>query len=289
MPNNNGMRTIRNNQLTPDTLVMVRGNIEFSRLIRPISGEELEKDKRRRAQMGSIPIDKPYTTVTLTNARIVPLKPGQKSVEETYVEERFYRKASDPADAPLHYAITNKSPYPNQFYQNDPGETTKGQQIYPERELANGLDVILILRVFASSSFAQKGIGLHSIVLQEPLRYYMNDSSRALEAAGIMLRRQPNPNGDVPDVAAAPVEPVAAPAPVAQPEVNTFATTPVAAPVVPPVATPDGTWLCPQCGTPVPANQNFCGVCGAQKSAIAPNPYQNPQGGIRVDTDHRNY
>ena len=282
-----GQRTIRNNQLTPDTFVLVRGNIEYSRLTRPIDGEELEKDKRRRAQMGGIPIDKPYTTVTLTNARIVPLKPGQKSIEETYVEERFYRKGSDPADAPLHYAINNKSPYPNQFYQADPGEITKGDQIYPERELANGLDVVLILRVFAASGFAQKGIGLHSVVLQEPLRYYTNDQTRALEAAGIQLRRQPNPNGEAPAIAAAPVEPEA---PISQE--NAFATnpvTPVAAPVAPPMPAPEGPWICPQCGTEVPAGQKFCGTCGARKDDMATNPYQAPQGGIRVDTANRNY
>lgn len=289
MPNTTmGQRTIRNNQLTPDTFVLVRGNIEYSRLTRPIDGDELEKDKRRRAQMGGIPIDKPYTTVTLTNARIVPLNPGKKSIEETYVEERFYRKASDPADAPLHYAINNKSPYPNQFYQADPGEITKGEQIYPEHELANGLDVLLILRVFSANGFAQKGIGLHSIVLQEPLRYYMNDQSRALEAAGIQLRRQPNPNGETPSVATAPVEPTVVPAP----QENAFATapvTPVAAPVVPATPEPAGPWICPQCGTEVPAGQNFCGTCGAQKTAVAPNPYQAPQGGIRIDLNKRNY
>lgn len=281
------VKTIRNNQLTPETYVIVRGNIEFSRLTRPFDGEELEKDKRRRMSTGGIPIDKPYTTVTIGNARILPLKPGQKSIEETYVEERFYSKANDP-DKIQHYSVTNKSPYPNRFYQADPGKILEGEQIYPERELANGLDVVLVLRIFAANGFAQRGIGLYSIILQEPLRYYMNDQTKALEAAGIHLRNQPNPNEETPAITDAPVEPATVPAP----QENAFATPAPAVPEVaaaPVVEDANGPWICPQCGTEVPAGQNFCGTCGSRKAAATPNPYQAAAGGIRVNTQSRNY
>ena len=108
MPNTvSNNRTVSESQLTVNTYVLVRGNIEFARLLNKIEGEELVKDQRRKMQMGMSPIDKPYTTVTLTNARIVPIKPGFKSPEETFVEERFYKRQGDPADAPFHYTINN--------------------------------------------------------------------------------------------------------------------------------------------------------------------------------------
>ena len=49
----------------------------------------------------------------------------------------------------------------------------------------------------------------------------------------------------------APAAPVAQPAPVAS-------------------AAPAGTIACPQCGNPVPAQQNFCGECGAKMEKTCP-------------------
>ena len=298
MPNTiSNNRTVSESQLTVNTYVLVRGNIEFARLLNKIEGDELVKDQRRKMQMGMSPIDKPYTTVTLTNARIVPIKPGFKSPEETFVEERFYKRAGDPADAPFHYTINNKSPYPNLFYQAEPGKNTEGTQIYPEAELANGLDVILILRIFQATNFARKSVTLHSIMLQEPVRYYVGNNTKALEAAGIILHNTSRPTTGTAAPAPAPAAPMSAP------EVsNPFSTQPVnAAPAAPaavePMPEPEGPWTCPKCGSVVAAGQMFCGTCGTQKNAPVGNPYAsqatpNTQaGGIRYDANdtNRNY
>lgn len=292
MPNTvSNNRTVSESQLTVNTYVLVRGNIEFARLLNKIEGEELVKDQRRKMQMGMSPIDKPYTTVTLTNARIVPIKPGFKSPEETFVEERFYKRQGDPADAPFHYTINNKSPYPNLFYQAEPGKNTEGTQIYPEAELANGLDVILILRIFQATNFARKSVTLHSIMLQEPVRYYVGNNTKALEAAGIILHNTDKPAGAAETPAPAPA--VSTPA-----AGNAFATQPVqAAPAVETMPEPEGPWTCPKCGSVVAAGQMFCGTCGTQKNAPVGNPYaaqaapSNPTGGIRYDANdaNRNY
>ena len=284
MPNANTKRTISDSQLTVNNYILVRGNIEFSRLLKKIEGDELIKDQRRKMQMGMNPIDKPYTTIQLTNARIVPLKPGQKSIEETFVEERFYKKTNDPTDTAYHYSIINKSPFPNLFYQAVDGKTTEGNQIYPEAELANGLDVILVLRVFQAANFGRKSITLHSVIIQEPVRYYVAANTKALEDAGIILHNTEAPT-------AQPQAPVAAPAPG-----EAFATN---APVQKEMPQPEGPWTCPHCGTLVPAGQLFCGACGTKKDEVATdnvgNPYANPnqptQGGIRYNANDniRNY
>lgn len=318
-------KTISDSQLTVGALVLVRGNTEYSRLLRKIEGEELEKDKMRKAQAGMIPVEKPYTTVQLTNARVIPLNPAAGfTPEEIFVSERFYRRQTDPVDAPWHFTVNNKSPFPNQFYMARQGKTTEGDLIVPENELANGLDVILVLRIFQSGSFSRKGVGLHSIILQEPIRYYAGDNTRALAEAGIILHGSPSytpaPQAAQAAPAAqsgfAPVQGQAAPATQVAPAApaNAFATSqqnapaPAAAPAQAPIPAPTAPWTCPGCGTLVGADSKFCNNCGtakpAEQAAPAPaggNPYaaaaqnivnQAPQaGGIRYDAgdNGRNY
>ena len=296
MPNTISMpHTVKSTALTEGTFILVRGNIEFSRLLTPLSGDALKADQERRRRLGQTPIDKPYTSVTVTNARIVPLVPGTKSTEETYVEERFYKYANDPADAPWHYQVLNKGSLPNTFYRAAPGKTTEGDQIYPEHELASGLDVILLLRVFQAKGFTQRGIGLNAVILQEDIRYYRGNNEEALRAAGIILNQRPNPNSNpaqeasaTTQTAAAPATPAASAAPAPGAPVTPFATE---AP-----AQPEGAWTCANCGTVVAAGAQYCSNCGqpkptASNGAIPGNPYGGQaQGGIRYGGDNgRNY
>lgn len=279
-------RTISDNQLTENKFVLVRGRVKFCRLIKRIEGEELEKDKVRKTQIGMSPVTVPYTTIEITNPRIVPLSPdGQLSIEEQYVQERFWKSNNDPANGPLHYSINNKSPFPNQFYQAKPGQPTVGDQIYPTAELANDLDVILVLRVFQPKNYPRKGLTLHSVILQEPIRYYVGANNAALAAAGVILNSAPKPETEQHAAApadtaeAAPAAQVSAPAPG-----TAFATAPAQTPAqavhdAPPVGAAPAPWTCPNCGTLVAANMQFCGSCGTKKADAQPatmgggNPY----------------
>lgn len=310
MDTNNSVRmprTVQGSQLQEGAHILVRGNVEFCRLLTRLEGEELENDKKRRIAKGMVPVDKPYTTITISNARIVPMNPGAKSVEETYVEERFYKRMGDPQDAPWHYSIDNKSPYPNMFYQAVEGKTTEGDQIIPEAELAVGLDVILLLRVFKTRNFANKGLALQSIILQEPIRYYVGANSKDLQDAGVILRNMPGYTGRAANAqnaqaapaadnaAAASAAPAAQPVSAPAPGTNAFATSDQAP------AQPEQPWRCPTCGEMVAAGQKFCGACGTPKAQVpmgGGNPYaqqaaaaQQKQGGIRYDANDtgRNY
>ena len=284
-------RTVQNRDLTPNTKIQVRGNIEFSRLTTKIEGEALEEANKRRVALGMQPISKPYTSITLTNARIVPMKAGVMSPEEKYVEERFYQRMGDPAGAPFHYSFENKSPYDNTFYRE--GTTADGKtawnQFKPEGELANGLDVTLYLQVFQSKGFAQKGIALRGVVLHEDPRYYQPTTDPDLAAAGIIVNRDPSlRTNNAAQTPATPAHAAVDPAPAQT--ANPYAA-PQATPAAPPVqAEPDGPWTCPNCGSANPAGQMFCGSCGTKKSApqpVAGNPYA--QGGIRYDGNGRGY
>lgn len=289
-------RTVQNRDLTPNTKVMVRGNIEFSRLTKMVDGEALEQANQRRVALGMQPINKPYTSVTLTNARIVPMKAGVKSPEEIYVEERFYKRQGDPAGAPFHYAFDNKSKFGNTFYMEELKDgKTEWNQFQPDGELANGLDVTLLMEVFQPKGFAQKGLAMRGVILHEPARYYQPATDLDLAAAGIIINRDPSLRNDANTATTAPTTPAAPAADTIQvsaPAANPYASQ-QAAPAATPVAQPepDGPWTCPNCGTLNPAGQMFCGGCGTKKSAPQPNvgnPYAQG-GGIRYDGNERNY
>lgn len=286
-------KTVMDKDLKENTFVLVQGHIEYCRLLRPIQGEELEKDKRRKLQSGITPIEKPYTTITVKDARIVPLHKGMKSPEEAYVEERFWWYTNEGNNPTYHYSINNKSPYPNQFYQSVNNNPLEGNQFQPEAELANGLDVILILRIFQPSNFKHKGIGLHGVILQEPMRYYVGANTAALNNAGIILHNMPDaqPETKPEQNMETDVAPAAEAAPM-------FSTSPAPAPAAASqqnFGTPEGPWTCPNCGNIVPAGQAFCGSCGTKRADTATvsagNPYANPvqdtasQSGIRFNPD----
>lgn len=298
-------KTIPDSQLEANKIILVRGNVEYCRLVTPIDGEELKRDIRRRNSLQLTPIEKPYTSIQISNARIWPTTPdGSKSIEDQYVEERFYHRAEEADTDPWHYSLTNKSPFPNQFFMAREGTPLDCDQIFPEKELAVGLDVILMLRIY-DTNFQRKGIGLRGVILQEPIRYF-SANNKALEAAGIIIHSAEPPATDsIPSNTATQVS--------APPQNSVYATN---AQQTPPAQNAKNTWTCPQCGNEVDGALNFCGVCGNKRESgfqempnnnpntnmnMNPNPnqyanqaanmtQQAPQtGGIRFDADSRNY
>ena len=308
-------KVVDEKDLTPGKYVLVKGNLEYSRLVTPIAGEDLDRENRRRAQNGMLAIDKPYTTLQLTNAEVLPNTPdGSLSLEEKFVDQQFWTytpAANRPNDNAYRFTVTNKSPYPNNFYQASADNPKEGSQIFPERELAKGLSVILILKIVQYKVQARKGSVLQGIILQEPIRYY-DGATEAMQSIGLNLHAAAQPAPQT--LPAAPSQ-----APAAQPMPQTSFSTPSPAATAPmpgaapeqnvPAApsTPEGPWHCAHCGALVAADQAFCGQCGAKKDASgigAPmgggNPYAippvpantpaqtNPPAGIRYDASANN-
>lgn len=158
-------RTVNLNQIQPSNY-FVKGKLSFSRLTKKIEGDELIKDQQRRNAMGFISIDKPYTTATIHDAAIMQINPAQKSPAEIYGEESFYHSKNKSG-----YTFTgnNKSSsLPWIGVSSDGGKTV--DQIIPEGELANDLNVILVMRIFKGKM--NNGQSLDGVIVLDPIKYY---------------------------------------------------------------------------------------------------------------------
>ena len=181
---------IQTNQLTVNAKIYVEGVTTYSRLAKHIEGEELEKDKKRKQQRGMVIIDKPYTTISIEDAKIRPQNPAALSLEEQYVQERFYMKSkidaatNTPVGNTYVYNINNKSPYLPPVSQFDPATKVAQQVNLNGNELATGLKVLLCLSVYQSKTWGGKGISLDGVIVMEPIRYYAS-SAQDYSALGI--------------------------------------------------------------------------------------------------------
>lgn len=169
-------RTITTNQLTPGRIFLVRGKVGFSRLTSRIEGEELQQDIQRRRSKGWLPIEKPYTTITINQAEVIVKDRNNIQPEEQYAIESLYTSSSQRGQGSYSYTANNKGtralPY---IAVTRAGAQGVVDQIQPEGELANGLDVTLVMRVFKGKP--NMGVSLDGVIVNEPIRYF--DNTRA--------------------------------------------------------------------------------------------------------------
>lgn len=283
--------SISPNQLKADVSVFVRGTLQFSRVTKHIAGEDLKKENIRRERIGMSAVETPFLTATINNAQVVPLKKGQLSLEEQYIENRFYQRANDPSN---HYSIISKSPFLPWIGEADPANKSTIRQIKPEGELATGLDVMLVLRTYQAGSYQNKGFNLDGIIVYEPVRYYTSaDATARMAAAG--LTYIPLPAGTVPasdlemnkqDKPADAVTNVQPPTGNAyrgseQNRIDTHAS----------VQTNNGPWVCQACGAEGNTGK-FCQNCASPKPEATAFPANDPDfrnaaqpGGIMYNPD----
>lgn len=303
---------IQANQLTVNAKIYVEGITTYSRLAKRIEGEELAKDKKRKQQRGMVIIDKPYTTISIEDAKIRPQNPAALSLEEQYVQERFYMKSN--VGNTYVYNINNKSPFLPPVSQFDPTTKVAQQVNLNGKELATGLKVLLCLSVYQSKTWGGKGISLDGVIVMEPIRYYTS-SVQDYSALGITyvgLPEEEAKEAAMPEhqetaqaQTSAPTAPVgnafastqqAQPAaPIANGPTPVGGTVQMQTPVtptaptnnfansmnapVPPTTDPETPWICPSCQTTNPASMKFCGNCGSPKAAVNNgNPYANNAG-----------
>lgn len=299
-----------NNTIRTNRTVFIQGTVQFSRICSHIKDDELAKNNQLRKSRGLMSIDKPYTTITVANAQILP-DPSGFTPEDTFVQNKFYKEKArkDDPNAPWNFSIDSKSPYLPRVTKAINNNLANGVTEIPhlENELAQGVEVILTVRTFKSENFTNIGLSLDGIIVVGELRYRTPSSlEAALASRGITFQ---------PASAAHTAEPVAQaePAPVSAPTGNPYATQPAqtsvpqqvpqqqaysmlpqpqnAAPFTPEPAQPQqmamnppiatapqanvsdvSPWTCNNCGTTVAAGQKFCGNCGTTKP-IAANPY----------------
>lgn len=176
-------RTISTQSLTPGEIFCVRGKLTYGRLAKQVDGEELEKDKQRRAARGMRPIERPYTSATITDA-YVPLKDkNNPTLEERYAQESLYTSHANGSHG-FNFSAVNRGNRLPWIGVRDPQDPMKIEQLMLPNELASGLDVTLVMRVFQGKP--NKGVTLDGVILNEPPRYFASaDPTASLSALGI--------------------------------------------------------------------------------------------------------
>lgn len=198
-------KTINTNQLTPNKIILVRGKLDFCHITSLIQGDELVKLNQRNAAKGWQSEDKPHTKAALRNAAVIMQNPQAPTLEEQYAYESLYTSAQNPEKGNC-FTGKNKGNVLPWVGIIRAGTTNVVDQIIPEGELAAGLDVTFVMRVFKPKNSINNGVSLDGIIVNEPIRYYQNNSiAKGLSELGITF----NPT-DVPAPAPAGPEPMPA-------------------------------------------------------------------------------
>ena len=178
-------RTISTQSLTPGVQFCVRGKLTYGRLAKQVDGEELEKDKQRRAARGMRPIERPYTSATITDAYVCIPKEHKDNptLEERYAQESLYTSHANGSQG-FNFSAVNRGNRLPWVGVRDPQDPFKVEQIVLPNELASGLDVTLVMRVFQGKP--NKGVTLDGVILNESPRYFASaDPTASLSALGI--------------------------------------------------------------------------------------------------------
>lgn len=169
-------RTVELNSIRPNTTFLVRGKLAYSRLVNKIEGQALQDDIRSRRQRGIHPIDKPYTTATINDAVVVVKDPNNLAPQEIYAQESFYASRAEGASGYSYSAVNKGNQTPWIGEEVSPGNIV---QVYPDGELANGLEVTLVLRVFGTKT-VNNGLSLDGVIVHEPIRTFASNRTQEI-------------------------------------------------------------------------------------------------------------
>jgi len=179
-------KTIQSNQLTPGATYLVRGKVAFSRITRQTTDEERERENKRRMY----PQDKNYTNMSIYDAQVLAKDPSNPTIEEKYAAECLYRSASQNYPGNNFSAMnkTQKLPAVGELQGNN-----QYVEIKPTSELATGLDVTLVMRVYKPTGQRNNGVSLDRVLINEPVRYYggSNEVDNALKDFGYTFVAMP--------------------------------------------------------------------------------------------------
>lgn len=171
--------------------ILLDGEIHFTRISKLVDGEELNKEDERRRSRGMNPIGRPHTSATIRNARVRPKDPsGQLSITEQFVAERIYQPKPG-ADGTMpttkdHYSIDNKSTILPGVGKLSGTVAGQYEPVALEGEPAPGTQVTLHLRSFQPKGYANKGIGLQNVLInQTEFDYYAGAGAGQLANLGI--------------------------------------------------------------------------------------------------------
>lgn len=202
--------SISASQITEGKNVFIRGKLGFAVLARLIEGAELVASDQRRTKNGMTPVGKPHITATIIHAEVQCADPNNPTLEEQFVSERRYDSPKRP-ETGANYSIDSKgSTLPVIAIPSPKGDGTYDQD-ESGQELAQGLDVTLVLRTYKPKDFNNRGLALEQVIVHEVPRYYNAGGvdPAELAARGIVLNGTPRPVQATPASAAPAAVPVA--------------------------------------------------------------------------------
>lgn len=217
-----------NSQLTPGEVIRVQGKLGYNNATRPYKGEELEKRRKEQQARGRRPYSDKYyevVDVTVTEPQIVPKTPGQLTVGEAYVQERFY---STNGGQRAYQIIRANAGLPSL------GKTLDGvhvSEIEPKGYIRDNPVVTLFIRVFKGAG--APGLTLDALVVNgEPVfGGTVGQLESTLSQFGMIWEHKPADDATRP--LEEPAAPVAMPEPVPYVAPAQAAAPAAAAPVVP--------------------------------------------------------
>jgi hypothetical protein len=184
----NGAQRTSLNIIEDGTIVLVEMTVGFNRISSHIEGDELARYNQGR----KYPRNRPYTTVSGTNPRVIQNPQNQsdnQQLAERAVSERFYQSNQDNQWSA---SYDNKT-------QNLPGLwEADGQGGYNQvnpipGDLDNGQRVYVQLRFYETAG--NNGISLENIYLPDGnATYYQGGSTANLSDYGITLNAAPQPS-----------------------------------------------------------------------------------------------
>ena len=184
------------------SLVWVKGEVEFSRILTKYTSEEIIANNQRRREhfekLGKRVIDedpnKLYNAITIKNAQIIPENKsgnGQLNNEEIFIQDKFYTSSSQPGVIHAQFKNITKN-NPSVFVKEADGSMGKKPTTLPN-ELAAGVPVLIGLRIYCTMN--NPGISLQYVYCIGDIVYRQSkteiSASNALSQLGLHLAATP--------------------------------------------------------------------------------------------------
>ena len=171
----------------PDGATMyVRGVVEYSIITKRLEGAELDADNARKSQFGMMAESKPHSRLTISQASVVYADPANPTIGEQFISQKFYESKKAPGKKAMFNAVNKSYSLPD-IYARDDSDPTKLIPTCLDAELAAGMKVTLLMRIFPTKM--NKGVSLDAVICDEPIRYVggAGATSGALSAAGFTV------------------------------------------------------------------------------------------------------
>ncbi len=164
------------------SVFMVDGKVTYSHVTTKIDGAELFEANRHT----KFPSTKPYTSISISNARIRYKNPKAPNIVESQIAPaKLYVSRAHPEYGTCGTFLNKGEKLPAIYVLNP--ATGAYDRVMPNGELATGLNVSLVITVFKSNGNANLGFAVDQILVNEPIRYYQPAGVNDLSDYGIVL------------------------------------------------------------------------------------------------------